>query len=160
MRFDVLEKLLTPLEHMPQACQFFDFLTTGDSCAIPVSAYEYHLVSFRGLCMCKLLRRSSCKLCHSQSVLSVWTHSGGSTGFLLRRPACLGEDTRVSVRTLLPPYHISVLIENTPEHGQEAKTSVMMANLIPLAIKDVLKVQSNECRMLASCTTSRHTGSA
>jgi len=44
--------------------------------------------------------------------------------------------------------HTSAQIASTPDYGDEDKTTIMMANMIPLVMKDVMKVQNFEGCML------------
>ncbi len=48
--------------------------------------------------------------------------------------------------------HTSGQIETTPDHGAEDKTTSMMTNIIPLVIKDVLKVKIfQDCMLHTLC---------
>ena len=54
----------------------------------------------------------------------------------------MGKQTRLLVHDIsLTLSHTSGQIETTPDHGTKDKTTNMMTNIIPLVIKDVLKVK-------------------
>ena len=70
-RFDLLERLLRPLEQLPAKDQFFAFLTTLDGRVVPVSGLAYNTVMLSPFHVSALLEHALCKvLCAEDGALS------------------------------------------------------------------------------------------
>ena len=138
-RLDLLEALLRPLEQLPGKDQFFAFLTKEDGRVIPVSGLAYSLVS---LVMLRLFHVLTPSAPFVQSVTCrTWCTCLTIEHDFVLQTSSYEEANRFLVQgTSSTLSHTSGQIELTPDHGAEHKTTSMMTNLIPLVIRDVLKV--------------------